>query len=73
MFSIDHIILHKSSKYCKNTAYSLQWHCITFAMTLQHLAVALQNVCSENADNMQQQCHLNAVARMLHIAALGIS
>ena len=30
-------------------------------------------VCSENADNMQQQCHFNAVTRMLHIAALGIS
>ena len=33
----------------------------------------LQNVCSEDVDNMQQQCHLNAVARMLHIAVLRIS
>lgn len=58
MFSIDHIILHKSSKYCKNTAYSLQWHCITFAMTLQHLCSSAANVCSE----MQTICSNNAIS-----------
>ena len=51
----------------------MEQHTVSFLGEMSQETQLFQSIASENADNMQQQCHLNAVARMLHIAVLRIS